>query len=174
MDLINKYFSHMKDVVSTSGYSCDDYEKLLRFLFNKKFISIIPLDDNRIVDAIEFRAEFERSNGYFEPIIKRDISVLEIMVSLAVRCEDSIMGNTNYGDRTGEWFWYMIKSMELLPYTDWSFDEVSVNYILDKMINRTYSKDGLGSLFYIPNFKKDMRKIDIWYQMNNWLTTIDD
>lgn len=173
MSITNDYFSYMKELIYDPAYS-DDHEEVLKTLKNVNFRAILDMDTNRIGDAIEFRAEFERNNGYFEPIIRDPVSVLEVMVSLAVRCEDMIMANTNYGNRTNIWFWYMVKSMDLLDFDDWNFDFDEVMSRIERMLDRNYEKDGFGSLFYVPNCDKNMKNLDIWYQMQCWLNTIDE
>ena len=32
-------------------------------------------------------------------------SVLEMMIALAIRCEEHIMDDPDVGNRTGQWFW---------------------------------------------------------------------
>ena len=38
-------------------------------------------------------------------ILNEPCSVLEMILALAIRCEDTIMANVRYGDRTTQWFW---------------------------------------------------------------------
>lgn len=172
--LKKRYFSYLKKFVCDDNHDGKNYTCIFRHLYNKEFYSVIEEDDNRIADAAEFRAEFERNNGYYEPVLNEPISVLEVMVALADRCEQSIMGNFEYGDRTSEWFWYMIESLGLLYFDDYNYDMYFVDEIIDKMLDREYEPDGRGGLFYIEGFDGDLRNVEIWYQLNYWLNTIDD
>lgn len=173
MSISSEYFSYMKSLIYDPSYS-DNHLEVLNALNTVDFRVILDMDYNRIGDAIEFRADFERRNGYFEPILTENVSVLEVMVSLAVRCEEMIMANTKFGDRTHIWFWYMVESMNLLEFDDWNFNFDEVMSRIEHMLDRNYEKDGFGSLFYVPNCGKNMKKLDIWYQMQCWLNTIEE
>ena len=94
-----------------------------------------------------------------------DTSILEMMLALAIRCEETIMTDDRYGDRTGEWFWNMIVSLGLGTMNDSRYDRKYINIIIEKFNNRDYKPNGEGGLFTIKNIKKDMRNIEIWYQM---------
>ena len=92
-------------------------------------------------------------------------SVLEMMVALAIRCEETIMDNPAYGDRTAQWFWGMIRTLGLYSMTDDRFDQEYVDMVIDRFLNRDYEPNGEGGLFKINNCKYDLRKIEIWYQL---------
>lgn len=169
-----RYLSYLINTVCNPEYPGDRYHFLFEKLYSKPFYAVNENDENRIVDAIDFRAEYEQNNGIFGCNYLGEISVLEVMVALAVRCEDTIMGNFDYGDRTAKWFWYMVYSMGLLNNYDEWFDENEVDQILNCMLSRDYERDGYGGLFYIPGIKKDLRKVEIWYQMNWWLDTVGE
>ena len=95
-------------------------------------------------------------------------TVLEIMTSLAIRMEESIMSDDAYGDRTGQWFWNMIVSLGLGGLTDHFYDEVYVDKILSRWMNREYEPDGRGSLFTVFN-SNNMRDLTIWQEMCAYL-----
>lgn len=172
MKLREKYLNHLMDLVCDDFHNRNNYICLFNKLFDTRFDSVIELDDNRIADAIELRAEFEMANSRTRIRMEEPISVLEVMVALAVRCEDSIMGDDIYGDRTSVWFWYMVKSLGLIEQTDISFDEYYCDEVLHSFVERDYATDGEGSLFHIPGCREDLRKVEIWYQMNWWLNTL--
>ena len=80
------------------------------------------LDKNRVDDAEQLRFEFLRDfdeRAHFDS----PISVLEVLVALAKRCEDNIMHDPDYGDRTHEWFWEMITNLGLDGMKNRYFDE---------------------------------------------------
>lgn len=123
------------------------------------------MDGNRYYDGVELRYKFGRDNNIPEYVISSDLdnrpcSMLEMMIALARRCEDSIMNDPLYGDRTYIWFSEMIRSLGLD-----NFNNVNADYILDQLANRNYAKNGMGGLFTINDPSKDMRNVDIWYQM---------
>ena len=173
MTIKEKYLKYLADRVSDERFNADNYTRLFRLLRETRFEALIELDENRIADAIEMRAEFEQANRCHHKI-DDPISVLEIMVALAIRCEEGIMGNSEYGDRTSVWFWYMIKSLGLIEESDGNFDKCYCLDVIFTFIERKYGRDGEGGLFYIPDCTEDLTKVEIWYQMNWWLNTIGD
>ena len=46
--------------------------------------------------------------------------------------------------------------------------------ICDGIIERAYSMDGKGGLFYIPKCPKDLRKVELWHQMMLYLDVTYD
>ena len=41
--------------------------------------------------------------------------------------------------------------------------------ILNKIIDRGYSRRGVGGLFPLKYSKNDQRKVELWYQMHSYL-----
>ena len=66
----------------------------------------------------------------------------------------------------------MIVSLGLSGMTDSNYNADYVDMVLDRFMDREYSSDGNGSLFYVPGTKKDFRNIEIWYQMCEYLNSI--
>lgn len=102
----------------------------------------------------------------------RTCSVLEMMVALAIRCEESIMDDPNMGDRTGQWFWGMVVNLGLGSMTDAFYDEQVVDDILARFLNRKYEPDGKGGLFTVRHCEQDLRKVEIWHQLCWYLDSI--
>lgn len=169
--IINQYFEWMYGLVYNKKISKrTSYRKLLYCLHNRDFDYILGLDGNRAEDGIELRYRFGNDFGYNQAIIAsnlddRPCSVLEMMVALAHRCEESIMDDPDIGDRTWEWFWSMIKNLNLYSMDDKNFDRDYVEDILTKFLNREYEPDGTGGLFTITSRNDDLRNVEIWYQM---------
>ena len=91
--------------------------------------------------------------------------------ALAIKCED-IMDDPDYGDRTTQWFWFMLTSLRLENMTDEVFDENKVAEILERFITHKYKRNGKGGLFTVPHAKVDMRKLEIWDQMSYYINSI--
>lgn len=85
-----------------------------------------------------------------------------------------IMGNSNYGDRTGQWFWRMIYSLGLSSQNDINFDEGYVDYVLDRFNKRQYAPNGEGGLFTV-DFPRvpPMNEIEIWRQAMRYLNSLE-
>ena len=176
-DVLNEYFDWMYQLVSDKQYIGDrSYRKLLSKLYNIPFTYTIDMDGNRAADGIDLRYRFGYERNYEDYIIAsflddKPCSVLEMIVALALRCE-TIMEDPDYGDRTGEWFWGMIESLGLESMDDTSFNRDYVDDVIDIFLSRDYGRDGRGGLFTIKHPKRDLRTVEIWYQMNWYLDSI--
>jgi hypothetical protein len=166
-----EYFDWMYRLVCNDKYSKKTtYSNLLHLLHEVKFTYILPMDANRAEDGADLRYRFGYENGYSTSTIASyldngDSSVLEMMIALAMRCEDHIMEDSDVGNRIGQWFWNMIVTLGLGYMNDDHFDQ---DYALDRIyafLNREYGPNGDGGLFRVENPRCDMRDVDIWYQM---------
>lgn len=175
-DLINRYHEWLCGfVIDKNNSKRVRYDKLLAQLDMREFVSYIDNDENRAVDGVNLRYRFGHEHKFNEPMIAsylddKPCSVLEMMIALALRCEEEIMDNTDIGVRTGQWFWNMIVNMDLGGMKDSSFDKDYANDKISIMLNRTYDRDGNGGLFRVTNVHQDMRRVEIWYQMSWYLT----
>lgn len=150
-----------------------EYSKLISYLFEKEFIFTDKRDEARWNDGFDLRKDYCFIHDIsYDEAHKFDhvpCTVLEMMVALAKRCEDTFMYDIQYGDRTSLWFWEMVKSLGLYEYTNRNFYEYEIDYKLKQFMERNYSPDGRGGLFTIPNCKYDLREIEIWTQLCWWL-----
>lgn len=153
------------------------YSKLMSCLFDCKFIPVMSMDINRADDGKNLRYRFGRENGIPSGVILTELdknlcNMLEMIIALSIRCEETIMTDEKYGDRTGEWFWNSIVSLGLGSMNDTRFDEKYVTIVIDRFMNGQYKRNGEGGLFTINGIKKDMRKFEIWYQMCWYLDSL--
>ena len=88
-----------------------------------------------------------------------------MMVALSLRCEEQIMRDYDIGDRTCVWFWGMIRSLGLEEMEDRYFQEKAADYIIQRFLDRGYKSNGEWGLFTVRNPRRDMRDVEIWYQM---------
>lgn len=185
-DLVIKYFDWL--CTKATGNYCyfegyrlfETYSYYLLFskLNNVKFKVTNVYDDNRYVDGIDLRYRF----GYEFNITREEIdyiseligacSVFEAMVALAIKCEENIMSDPKYGDRTKVWFEEMLYSMHLINSTDANYDEKYVSERINIMLNKEYSYNGDGGLFTVECPPDDMRKYDLHTQMCWYLNTL--
>ena len=176
--LSNEYFEWMCDLVCDNRYSKKlSYTKLMRYLYELDFDYIIEMDGNRAEDGIDLRYRFAYEKDYDQRLIaaqldNRPCSVLEMMIALSVRCEEHIMDDPDVGNRTGQWFWNMIVSLGLGSMTNSNFDRKYVDIVIDRFLNRTYDRNGKGGLFTVSRSRRDLRHVDIWYQMCLYLDEI--
>ena len=175
--IVNQYHVWLTSLVSDEHHQ-RYYQALLEVLDETQFSWSVSNDMNRAADGIELRSRFaeeyhldyRRIRDYLE----RPCSLLEMMVGLACRCEDSIMGDDYFGDRTHKWFWDMISNLGLYSMDDENFDEDYVQCVLQSLLRRTYKRNGEGGLFTVPGCYRDLRKVEIWYQMCWYLNTLEE
>ena len=175
-DRINdEYFDWLCEVVDSKRFSKHvSYRKLLMHLHSIEFTWFIPYDDNRADDGIMLRRKYALAHHDEElsDYISGPCSVLEMMAALAIRCEESIMDDTLFGNRTGQWFWGMIRNLGLSPMNDSNFDSEFVDDVIARFLNREYEPDGKGGLFTIKNCDHDLRTVEIWRQLSWYLGSI--
>lgn len=154
-----------------------EYSKLLETLNNIEFTPSIDMDYNRAKDGMSLRYRFANENNLDDETISYCItgpcSMLEMMCALSLRMEETIMTDPNIGDRTPFWFGTMLSSMGFLEQNNNNFD---ITYIMSKIKlfnERKYCRNGQGGLFTIKDSKVDLRKMEIWYQMNRYIQEID-
>ena len=169
------YFDWMYNLVCRNRYSKNiSFKKVFSYLNDTKFTYSIRMDLNRAKDGTELRRryanEFKIANIYDR--ICGPCSVLEMMIALAIRCEETIMDDENFGDRTDQWFWDMMKNLGLGHMDDDEFDEGYVSDVITRFLNRDYEPDGRGGLFFVRNCDIDLRDVEIWIQMLWYLDNI--
>lgn len=175
----NEYFHWLSDLVCGSRYSKQtSYSDLLMHLHNIEFTYVMPQDRNRAEDGLDLRYKFAVSQGYKSSAdlvvnyLGGSCSVLEMMVALAIYCEESLMDDPRLGDRTGQWFWEMITNLGLGAMYNSNFDREFVDEVIGRFLNRDYHPDGKGGLFRVRDPGPDMRDMEIIAQLYRYLNSI--
>lgn len=176
-EIEDEYFEWLYSFVDNRRFHRDiSYRRLMIFLYNEPFRWTIPRDENRAIDGDNLKKryaiEMGFDSGYFTDDLNNYCSVLEVIIALALRMEETIMDDPRIGNRTSQWVWEMIGSLGLSDMTDERFNEHHVYNIVRNFLNRNYYPDGRGSLFHIPNCQYDLRGTEIWIQMLWYLDTI--
>lgn len=173
------YFEWMcRLVCDEAGRRGRSWKKLLWFLHDQEFVYILDMDGNRAADGIDLRYRFAYESRYdthqvLDALGEEDpCSILEMMVALSIRCEEHIMDDPEFGNRTSAWFWGMVDNLGLGGMDDSNFDLYFAESVIDKFLRREYLSDGTGGLFRVEMPPQDMRRIDIWYQMMWYLDTM--
>lgn len=174
--IINDYFEMLVGIVCRNRFpESISYRKLLTHLHNTRFRWIIPRDKNRAEEGICLRWRFALVHGYqdiYEEVLTGPCTVLEMILALAIRCEENFMDDPAYGDRTAQWFWGMIANLGLGPMTDDNFDRRYVIDVLERFMDRDYEPDGRGGLFTIKDCDRDLRTMEIWNQLCRYIDNI--
>jgi len=148
------------------------YWSLLRLLYTKEFVWIIPNDDNRVEDGRDLRDEFcavHNIDDADQEWMDMGCSMLEMMIALSRRLAFEAEGEPR------DWFWQIITNLELRHYNDKvriPLDELDER--LNMIIFRTYDPDGQGGLFPLKWPERDQRDIEIWYQLAGYIMERDN
>ena len=170
------YFEWMYEIMCGDRFSNPiSYRKLFTFLHEVEFTHFVPHDENRAEDgiALRYRYCFHNDCEDLEHYLDGPCSILEMMVALAIRCEERIMKDPMKGDRTAQWFWSMISSLGLGGMTDYNFNEWVVADVIGRFLNREYDSDGKGGLFTIRRWNRDARDAEIWHQLLAYCNEIE-
>lgn len=172
--ILDEYYEWLLDLVKIKEHP--DYYILLHHLHSREFFWVMSQDGNRATDGLALRQRFANEEGIDEFVWRKALvgpcSVLEMMVALACRCEHDIMGDPIVDDDPSRWFWIMIDNLGLSDQTDDDFAKGYTDNVIQNFLMRKYSRNGKGGLFCIERTRKDIRKIEIWYQMCMYLDTL--
>ncbi len=144
-----------------------NYWRLLKRLYIKEFVWIIPNDDNRAEDGRDLRSEFFSNNkvaAMDTDWFTLGCSMLELLIGLARRLSFEADGEPRF------WFWHLVENLGLEKYNDNTYiPEKEVDDILDQVIWRTYRRNGKGGLFPLRKATEDQRDVELWYQLSAYL-----
>jgi hypothetical protein len=178
VDIENKYYEWLCNFVGVNQKN-KSYYLLFKELYKTPFKWTVPNDDNRAVEGMELRRRFCEEEHYpykyaiaMSEELKGKINILEVLIALAVRC-DELMKDTKFSANIEHWFWHLLDNIDLSKFTDEEFythfGVSEIEKILNIWINRQYKRNGEGGLFPIKDTKKDQRKVELWYQMSEYL-----
>ncbi len=132
---------------------------------------VVHTDLNRANDGLRLRVDFmERYGASGSSTNRGPCTMLEFIIGLAKRMS-FLMGEEDHPSKTPYYFWRIIGNLGLMRATDSNqytmfLVEDAVNHVLD----RSYEASGVGGLFPLKHPSEDQRKVEIWYQMQAWLS----
>lgn len=149
------------------------YSRLFEVLHNTDFKWLIHRDQNRYEDGVELRDEYAGEMGSYsmevaEAFFDRNCSVLEMMIALAIRVDDNIIGDPDE-EHPEVFFMEMLKNLGLDRFKNNKFNLQDVIDIIDRWLSREFDRDGFGSPFPVRYDHRDQRKIEIYDQMNSYI-----
>lgn len=170
------YFDWLREEAFSSRQNRREYEGVLRLLHDIPFYWTIWNDENRAGDALAFRQSdflgFQPDLHLVDQVwlgqwATATPSVLEVLLAIARRWTFYFQGHVQY------YFGHLFRNMELdrfhgrqLPRS--KQEEVRIR--IDNWMNRQFDPNGHGSPFPVSNQYAldiiDMRKVEIWGQMN--------
>lgn len=180
--LSERYFEWLCEIVQIN-YGAQGYHTLAAILHGMDFYWLLDHDENRATDGLELREifleELSEKEGLSDGTSVDDIfpddrvcTVLEMMVALAQRMENTVLYDSDIPDRTPDWFDHMLINLGLDDFTDdWitldSSDEIITR--VQRALDRQYDFDGNGGFWPLKHARRDQRDVEIWYQMHNWI-----
>ena len=178
-EIKNDYFGWLYDLMCKRRYSGRvSYKKLLMHLHNVEFRYLIPRDENRAEDGVNLRYRYSVDRSYDRDVeltlacLDFPCTVLEMLIALAIKCEEQIMDDAQIGDRTAQWFWGMIVNLGLGSMTDDNYNKMLADRFINRFLDREYEPDGQGGLFTIKHCADDLRDVEIWHQLCWYLDSI--
>lgn len=174
--IIEDYYDWLVQTIMPDDSTRARYSSLLIYLHRTMFTYTLPMDENRLKNGEALRWDFAYEQAYdyelVDAALDYPVSILEVMVALCRKIEE-MMENCTDGCRTEVWFLDMLFSLHLEHCTNRNFDYLYVNKRIDIFLNRLYSKDGDGGLFYVKNSPIDMRDSELWLQANAYMKTLN-
>lgn len=129
-----RYFHWLLKYIGNGFCRKNRYFELLEYLFNTDYYWSIPMDGNRAADGASLRHRFveecdeDREASYV--YLSGPVSVLEVLIALSIKMEYIARGSIDIG-KSSQWFWGMIKCLNILDCYDGNFDKEKVDYFLE-------------------------------------------
>lgn len=153
--------------------SPQSYAFLCTQLHRVPFYDGVPNDDNRTADGLELRNEFISTLGgitiedYTALHNLGQPSLLEVFIGLA-RHADYIVSMG-----IPVWVRRFLENLGLLEFDDAHYrprDRLKIMRKLRIFNQRQYTRSGEGGLFPLYKTRRDQRRVELWYQMNAYMT----
>lgn len=148
------------------------YMELLSELHEFIFVPKMEMDANRGVDGLQLRVDFQKEHGPWGSSTNRGpCTFLEFLVGLCKRMSFLMNGEgTSYIEH---YFWRIIANLGLDRCNDVRWHIANGKFFVEDAVyrinERLYSADGNGGLFPLTNPNCDQTKVEIWYQMQDWM-----
>ena len=173
-DILLDYNDYIRQMMRCDLPEHRKYQSLIDDLSDISFVWRLPMDENRDLDAIDLRMNYLVDNNiYFPDLVsamrKVPRSCLEVLAALSRRIEINFNGDIEVEDDYSRWFWIMIENLGLNKFDDRHYDHGIVVYKLQIWLQRKFDISGNGSIFPLKIDKGDQTKVEIWYQMQNYM-----
>lgn len=139
------------------------YLYIVLALTNVEFTWRHPMDENRAMDGLELRDDFEYETGEYldkSSGLMANCTFFEMLAALSMKCESQLMRNISMGDRTSKWFFEFLDNLGLL---DTNLREDDVKNIAEDFMD--------GRLDMFPLKKKGIvqKNEQIWKQLSAYI-----
>lgn len=168
------YFDWLVLTIAPDYFQREGYSELLFFLYYTEFYWVVRRDRNRAEDGLDLRERYEHETGLYCDLYG-PCNVLEMLVALAIRCENDLMYmyDPELGNQTSRWFWMFLENLGLLKFDDGNFEPDEISDILFNFMDRNYGFHGEFCAFSddldAENYDPEFEKIELAYQMNYYI-----
>lgn len=142
------------------------YWRLLRQMYVTEFLYFVPNDENRAEDGKELRNEWahEKRIAPDEEWFNLPCSFLEMLIALARRMAFQAEETPEF------WFWHLIENLGFKDFHDNSrYPATFIDSKMKVVNHRLYDTYGNGGLFPLRDSSNDQRKVELWYQMCEYI-----
>ena len=153
----------LKDRLGLTDKEIREYLYIVLPLTKVEFVWRHPMDENRAMDGLELRDDFEYETGEYldkSSGLMPNCTFFEMLAALAIRCENQLMRNRSFGDRTSKWFFEFLDNLDLL---DRKLREKDIINIAEDFMN--------GDLDMFPLKHKGIvqKNEQIWKQLSAYI-----
>lgn len=166
------YWNWLIGMTYDGKHRLEQYSKVFHHMFSQYFCAFMDDDISRSLDGVELRQRYSFDDQSLLEHLDQSIgpcTILEMMLGLSFRCSNDILGDPREDPCYGKLFWIMMENLGLDHYSDDTYDQNSVQEILEQFIERRYLADGRGGLFIFQNPAIDARQLSIWAQMCDYI-----
>lgn len=170
-ELSFQYFEWITNIIFMDPVEKDAYIELLQIMHSIPFQWHLEKDENRQKDAQDLRYTFGYIYGYSETEICQNLdivppSLLEVIVALINRVQDSILYDPNNQNHNQDIFIDILTSLKIAQFRGKLFsNDITIIYnAIERYYSCDYDYNGYGGLFTVSNPKNDMRDTEIWFQ----------
>ena len=149
----DNYFNFLKTQVEIN----DAFDDILYPMYKTPLIAYVPRDDSRVSDGLALRRRYKG------PIDILECSVLEVVIALAIRMENEYIGDPSI-NQIKSTFIRLIDNLGLIK------NKNNIYERLNMFVKRAYAPNGVGGLFPLKRTLRDQRDVDLWGQMNEWIS----
>ena len=153
----------LTDKLGLTDKETKKYLYLVSAITDVEFVWRHPMDENRAIDGLELRQDFEYETGEFldkSSGLMPNCTFFEMLAALSIRCENQLMRNLSVGDRTSKWFFEFLDNLELL---DERLREDDIKDIAEGFM------DGDIDMFPLKNKGIKQKNEQIWKQLSAYI-----
>ena len=137
------------------------YETAMASMLDIEFIPYIGNDTDRALDGLMLRHLY----GHKIDGIIPECTMLEMIIGLCMRLQEEF--EDEFEDNTyGYWFSEIMNNLKIEEDCE---DEDYIFEVVTDARDRRYDFNGNGGFFPLKHASRDQRKVEIWYQMSEYL-----